>query len=184
MNFFTSIFKRNNLKVDKENENFIRFYNEEEPIEGENLFKWHYNELLKTLIIFSSSSDFQIEITGIGDPTVEMVEEFIWHYVESKNDLISLYEMTETQITHLDKINSLINKHSNKPNHDFWNYECLSTNQDWIEIRKTAKECLSSLNAENLTVKSFIENKYEKSNRGKKLVMQSQKIELVNKDSH
>lgn len=79
------------------------------PFESENLFKWHYNELLKTLIILSSTSDYQIETTGIGDLNVEMVEEFIWHYIESRNELVSLKLISEVQASQIDCISVIIN---------------------------------------------------------------------------
>lgn len=145
---------------------------------------WHYNELLKTLIILSLSSDYQIEIAGVGDPNVEITEDFKWHYVQSKNDLIALNLLNVSQTDQLDKIANLIDQNYNHPENDFWNYECLDMDQDWIEIRKIAKGSLSSLNATHLTLKVFIENKYEKSKGGEKLVIQNQKIELINKDSH
>jgi len=50
------------------------------------VMQYHYEELIKTLIILSSPSEKQIEMMGHGCVGDEMLMEFEWHYRDQKAD--------------------------------------------------------------------------------------------------
>lgn len=154
-------------------------HNPNEELTGDNLSKWHFDELIKTLITLSSPVDRQFEICGIGNPNSEMVEDFVWHYIDLKDELIIKLILTEPQSSMLDKITFLINKHSGKPDDDFWNPDNLKSHADWIAIRQIAKDSLGLLGKDNLQLIVVTTNKYDKSDKGEKLVIQYQKIDLI-----
>jgi len=160
----------------------ITLHDPNKPLTEDNLIKWHFDELLKTLITLSSPADRQAEIMGFGNANSEMVEDFVWHYIETKDDLTTELILIEPQTIVLDNITKLIDKHSGKPEDNFWNPEQLKTHSDWTTIRKIATEVLILLGKDNLQLKIETTNEYDKSDKGEKLIIQRQKIYLINNE--
>jgi hypothetical protein len=157
-------------------------HNANEPLTGDNLIKWHFDEFIKTLITLASPADRQIDIMGYGSVGCEMIEDFDWHYIKSKDDFIIKSLLTEKQTTILDGIIKIIGKHSGKPDDDFWDKKQLSSHADWLAIRQTAKEILQLLGKNNLELGVITTNENTKSDKGEDLIIQRIKTELIFKE--
>lgn len=144
---------------------------------------WKFGELIKTLIILSSSADRQREIIGAGVVTDEMAEDFYSYFTLSfqqylDNDLISGKAFEK-----LNQLDEFLDERSGDKDPEFWDERTLSTNNDWQKVRTQANEILSLLGYDNLDIEFNRTEKYEMTNQGQKLVMQSTRTRLINKNA-
>lgn len=145
----------------------------------ENLVYWKFGELIKTLVTLSSSADRQIEIIGAGVVTDEMAEDFYSYFTTSYMQYIENKLIDETTINKLKQLDYFLDQRSGDKDPDFWDDTTLSTNKDWQNVRTQAKEILTLLGFENLDIDFERTEKYETSNEGKKLLMQTTRTRLI-----
>lgn len=144
-----------------------------------NLVYWKFGELIKTLITLSSSADRQIEIIGAGVVTDEMAEDFYSYFTISYKEFIENKLLNEKTLNKLKQLDNFLDQRSGDKDPDFWDDTTLSTNIDWQNVRTQAKEILILLQFENLDIEFERTEKYEKSSKGKKLVLQTTRTRLI-----
>lgn len=140
---------------------------------------WKYGELIKTLITLASSADRQFEIMGFGIPTEEMAEDFHTYFVLSYQHYYNHNLLNEITIDKLHQINTFFNERSGGKDPDFWEDLALSTNKDWENVRRQAKEILILLGMDNLAIDFDRTEKYETTTEGKKLLIQTIRTRLT-----
>ncbi len=147
----------------------------------DNLVCWKFGELIKTLVTLSSSADRQIEIMGAGIVTDEMAEDFNTYFTLSYRQFIDNKLLDEITINKLNYLDNFLDLRSGDKDPDFWDDTTLLTNNDWQNVRTQAKEILTMLGFENLDIDFERTEKYEKSNEGQKLLMQTTRTRLIRK---
>jgi hypothetical protein len=147
----------------------------------ENLVLWKFGELIKTLITLSSNAERQIEIMGVGVVTDEMAEDFNMYFTLSYKQFVENKFLNETSLNKLNYLENFLNQHSYDKNPEFWDDTILPTNYDWQTIRILAKEILTLLRFDDLDIEFERTEKYEKSNEGQKLLMQTTRTRLIKK---
>jgi hypothetical protein len=147
----------------------------------ENLVYWKFGELIKTLVTLSSSADRQIEITGAGIVTEEMAEDFYSYFTISYKQFIENKLLDETAINKLKQLDNFLDQRSGDEDPNFWDDTTISTNIAWKNVRTQAREILFLLGYENLDIDFERTEKYEKSNMGEKLVLQTTRTRLIKK---
>lgn len=147
----------------------------------DNLICWKFSELIKTLITLSSSADRQIEIIGAGVVTDEMTEDFYNYFTISYRQLIENKLIDEATLDKLNYLNEFLDQRSGDKDPDFWDDTTLSTNKDWQDVRTQTKEILTLMGFANLDIDFERTEKYEKTNEGQKLLMQTTRTKLINK---
>lgn len=145
----------------------------------ENLVYWKFGELIKTLITLSSSADRQIEIIGAGAVTDEMAEDFYSYFTISYKEFIENKLLDETTLNKLKQLDNFLDQRSGDKDPIFWDDTTLLTNIDWQNVRTQAKEILIVLGFENLEIEFERTEKYEKSNNGEKLVLQTTRTRII-----
>lgn len=147
----------------------------------DNLVCWKFGELIKTLITLSYSADRQIEIIGVGVVAEEMAEDFNTYFTLSNKQFADNKLLDETTINKLNYLDNFLGQRGGDKDPDFWDDTTLSTNNDWQNVRTQAKEILTLLGFENLDINFERIEKYEKSNEGQKLLVQTTRTRLIKK---
>lgn len=147
----------------------------------DNLVCWKFGELIKTLVTLSSNADRQIEIIGAGIITDEMAEDFDTYFTLSYKQFVDNNLLDEATINKLNYLDNFLDQRSGEKDPDFWDDTTLSTNNDWQNVRMQAKEILTLLGYENLDIDFERSEKYEQSNEGQKLMLQTTRTRLINK---
>jgi hypothetical protein len=157
-------------------------YGDTDLTKDENLVLWKFAELIKSLITLGSSAERQMEIIGAGAVADEMAEDFYSYFTLSYQQFYNHKLLNEDIILKLKQLDHFLDQRSGDKDPEFWNDLMLNTNQDWKMVRSKANEILCSLNMDNLEIEFDREEKYEITERGKKLIFQSTKTRLSRKN--
>jgi len=146
---------------------------------NDNLVCWKFEELIKNLITLSSDAKKQAEIVGFGALCDEMTEDFYTYFTLSYPSYLDSNLLTSNQVMKLKVLNAFFDERSGNKSPDFWDDLRLETSSEWQIVRQKSKEVLQSLGMQDLTLKIDRTEKYEMTNTGKQLVIQSTKTRLV-----
>ena len=139
--------------------------------------KYHYEELLKLLIIISSEPEVQLEAHGIGNAEEEMAIDLEFHFNEYKTQLIENGFLSTSDVQAISEIDAFFEARSNDSYESFW---CeLETHSDWVTLRHMASNVLDRMGKGNLSIKINVKN--ETSWFSKNITSQQITIELVPK---
>ncbi len=95
-----------------------------------------FDELIKTLIVLSSSADQQKYICGSGCPGDDMASDFDTNYTHTRHLYIEHNLLTPKQLDLLDNLDRYLENRSGQWNAEFWqNPDLLSSHADWEVIR-------------------------------------------------
>ncbi|MCG7569375.1 hypothetical protein MHM89_05470 [Pseudoalteromonas sp. CNC9-20] len=146
-------------------------------IDSMDYIKYHYEELLKLLIIISSEPKVQLEAYGIGNAEEEMAIDLEFHFNEHKTQLIENGLLTTDDVKAISEIDAFFEARSNDTHESFWGE--LETHPDWITLRKMASNALNKMGKGNLSIKINVKN--ETSWFSKNVTSQQITIELMSK---
>jgi len=139
--------------------------------------KYHYDELLKLLIIISSEPKVQLEVHGIGNAEEEMAIDLEFHFNEYKTELVKNEFLSTNDVEAISEIDAFFETRSNASNESFW---CeLETHPDWVTLRQMANRVLSKMGKDDLSIKVIVKN--ETSWFSKNITSQQITVELVPK---
>lgn len=148
-----------------------------------NLIFWKFGEFIKTLITLSSDAKRQAEIIGVGAVCEEMVADFDSYFTLSCQTYIDKHLLTEYQAKKLKELDDHLNERGGGKTPDFWDDSLLDTNPNWLIVRQKAKTILELLGMQDLTIEFDREEKYETTDDGKRLAIQTTKTRLIRKCS-
>lgn len=137
--------------------------------------KYHYDELIKLLIILSLDPEAQLEAYGMGSVEDEIACDMETYFALYKAKYLAEGYLDKIQLASIEKIDNLIAEYSRNPESGFWSH--LETHEGWKSIRRLAKEALVSLGKETTRIKVQVENTY--GNTKDQLTVQRIKIELI-----
>jgi hypothetical protein len=158
-------------------------YGQTDVTNEQNLTLWKYGELVKTLITLSSESDRQKELVGAGAVAEEMAEDFNRYFTESVKELKGHRLLTDELFIHLQKLDQFLDDRSGDNMPEFWDDSKLESHPDWTIVRHMAGDILSSMKMGHLDVDFDRTEKYETTDTGRQLVVQSTRTRLVNKEA-
>ena len=140
--------------------------------------KYHYEELLKLLIIISSEPEVQLEAYGIGNAEEEMAIDLDFHFNEQKTQFIEEGFISISDARAISEIDLFFEERSNDSYEFYESFWCeLETHSDWIVLRKMASRVLMEMDKGGLTIKINVKN--ETSWFSKNIISQQITIELV-----
>jgi hypothetical protein len=126
----------------------------QEELSEKQVLDWQFEELLKTLIIFTLPAEKQIEANGYGCVGDDLVVDFDSYYCCIKDVLLVKGYITQAQASSLDAFDTLLSKYTGAHYYDFW---CdpvrLATDENWEEIRVNAKQVLAVLDKSHLELR-------------------------------
>ncbi|MTH15693.1 hypothetical protein [Flavobacterium sp. LC2016-01] len=146
-----------------------------------NLAYWNFCELIKTLITLSSNAEKQDEIVGYGAVCDEMAIDFESYFTLTVDLYRNFNLLTNLQLEKLEELDLFFDNRSGDKSPDFWDDFLLETNHEWELVRNMAKDILKLLEMEDLQLEIEREEKFEETNKGRKLIMQCTKIRLIKK---
>lgn len=150
----------------------------------DNLVCWKFCELIKNLIILSSSFEKQAEIIGIGAICDEMVIDFDTYFSLSYQHYLNKHLLTNDEAEKLKELDEFFNERSGEKSPGFWDDSLLGTHHDWLIVRQKAKTILKSMGLQNLTIVFDREEKHEMTDEGRRIKMQSTKTRLVRQNAN
>lgn len=112
---------------------------------------YHYEELLKLLVILSLDPEAQLE-THTED---ELAIEYESALVPRVEEYLSEGYFTETDIERLLEIDQFFEVRSGNDDDGFWS--SIETHPDWILVRKMAKEVLKALGHEGIGITTEVD---------------------------
>ena len=149
----------------------------------DNLVCWKFGELIKNLITLSSNAKRQTEIIGIGATCDEMAEDFNTYFTLSYRSYLDSNLLTSNQVEQLKELDVFFDQRSGDKSPDFWDDFLLETNQEWQIVREKSSNILTSLGMQDLTLEFEREEKYETTDKGKRVTIQSTKTRLVRQNA-
>ncbi len=158
-------------------------YGDTDLTNEDNLVCWKFAELIKNLITLSSSADRQAEIIGIGATCDEMVIDFDSYFTLSYKSYLDNGLLTVDQFETLKELDTYFEDRSGDKSPDFWDDFLLDTNPEWQIVRQKAKMILGLLGMQDLTIEFDREEKYEMTDKGKQITMQSTKTRLLRQNA-
>lgn len=112
---------------------------------------YHYEELLKLLVIISSEPKLQREAHGIGSAEEEMAIDLDFHFNEFKTQLIESSLLSTSEAEDIAEIDRFFEARNCEQYESFW--EELETHPDWKSVREMAADVLASMGKGDLTIK-------------------------------
>ncbi|RZK15883.1 MAG: hypothetical protein EOO56_21830 [Hymenobacter sp.] len=153
----------------------------QEQLSERQIFDWQFEELIKTLIIFTLPAEKQIEANGYGCVGDDLAADFDSYYCHIKNVLLAQCYINHAQYISLEAFDALLNKYVGAKYYDFW---CdpvrLATDENWEQIRISAKQVLDVMGKSHLGLRINISLLPSASGDGK--VVQVIKNELIEKE--
>ena len=150
----------------------------------DNLTRWKFAELIKTVITLASDAARQFEIIGAGAACDEMAEDFNTHFTLSYCFFLDNHLLTTAQVAALQDLDAFINEQCDGQHPDFWDDRLLGSNPDWTIVRQKAIAILQLLGTDDLEIEFERKEKYKSTANGKRLLMQSTKTKLIRKNAH
>ncbi len=154
-------------------------YGDSDLTNEDNLVRWKFGELIKNLITLSSSANRQSDIIGIGAICDEMAINFETYFTLSYKNYLDNELLTIDQIEALKELDTFFDERSGDKSPEFWDDFLLDTNPEWQIVRQKAKIILELIGMLFLTIEFDREEKYEMTDKGKQVTMQSTKTRLV-----
>ncbi|RVU00342.1 hypothetical protein EOD41_12730 [Mucilaginibacter limnophilus] len=142
---------------------------------------WKFDELVKNLIILSSTAERQKELMGHGCVADEMAEDFHSYFTLSKQEYLDAGLINQQQFDRLNELDQLLDNYSGDQNPDFWDDQQLSSNEDWKVLRKIARDILELLGKSDLEISYERKEEYVQNEQVKRLITQYTKFLLVKK---
>jgi hypothetical protein len=139
----------------------------------ENLVRWRFCELIKTLITLSSDANRQKDIIGVGWVTEEMAIDFNTYFAFPLSQYLENNLLNDVAFNKLEVLDAFFNQRSADEHPDFWDDENLGENTDWSSIRTQAKEILIDLGFADLDIVFEKSQRSETSQDGKPLLIQN-----------
>ena len=136
---------------------------------------YHYDELLKLLVIISSEPTLQREAHGIGNAEEEMAIDLDFHFNEFKTQLLEEGLLSTTEADAIAQIDSFFEARNCESYESFWGE--LETHADWKTVREMAANVLTQMGKEDLSIKVNVVN--ETSWFSKNVTSQQITVELV-----
>lgn len=158
-------------------------YGDTDLTNDDNLVRWKFGELIKNLVTLSSSAERQVEIIGIGATCDEMVIDFDTYFTLEYQRYLDSGLLTYSQTEKLRELDKYFEERSVDKSPDFWDDFLLNTSPDWQAVRKMAKSILEMLEMQDLIIDFERTEKYEKTDKGKRLTMQTTKTRLVRENA-
>ena len=158
-------------------------YGETDLTKDDNLVYWKFGELIKNLVTLASDAKRQYEIIGIGATCNEMAEDFYNYFTISYHAYVDGKLLTELQVAKLQELDTFFDDRSGDKATNFWDDNLLETNFDWKVVRQKASNILFSLGMQDLTLEFDRDEKYEITDKGKKLTAQMTKTRLVRQNA-
>lgn len=149
----------------------------------DNSLRWKFGELIKNLITLASDAKRQAEIIGIGATCDEMAEDFNTYFTLSYRSYLNNNLLTQEQVEKLKQLDLFFDERSGDKSPDFWDNFLLETNPEWEIVRQKAFDILKLLGMQNLKLEFDREEKYETTDKGKRVMMQSTKTRLVRQNA-
>lgn len=154
-------------------------YGDTDLTNDDNLIRWKFGELIKNLVTLSSQAERQAEIIGIGATCDEMAIDFDTYFTLEYHEYLKSGLLTSSQVEKLKELDRYFEKRSGDKSPDFWDDFLLETSSEWQDVRQMAKAILETLNMQDFTIEFYRTEKYEKTNKGKRLIMQTTKTRLI-----
>lgn len=154
-------------------------YGDTDLTNTENLIRWKFGELIKCLVTISSSAKRQVEIIGMGAVCDEMACDLDTYFSLEHPAYLEHGLFSSNQIEKLKELDSYFDVRSGDKSPDFWDDRLLESSSEWEDVRQMARTILEQLNMQDLTVEFERFERYEMTNEGERLVMQSTKTRLV-----
>ncbi|GEM_PF-2128244 len=154
-------------------------YSDTDLTNDDNLIRWKFGELIKNLVTLSSQAERQAEIIGIGATCDEMAIDFDTYFTLEYHGYLKSGLLTSSQVEKLKELDKYFEKRSGDKSPDFWDDFLLETSSEWQDVREMAKSILETLNMQDFTIEFYRTEKYEKTNKGKRLIMQTTKTRLI-----
>ncbi|GEM50737.1 hypothetical protein EB1_05270 [Empedobacter brevis NBRC 14943 = ATCC 43319] len=154
-------------------------YGDTDLTNDDNLIRWKFGELIKNLVTLSSQAERQTEIIGIGATCDEMAIDFDTYFTLEYHEYLKSGLLTSSQVEKLKELDRYFEKRSGDKSPDFWDDFLLETSSEWQDVRQMAKAILETLNMQDFTIEFYRTEKYEKTNKGKRLIMQTTKTRLI-----
>lgn len=158
-------------------------YGDTDLTNDDNLVRWKFGELIKNLVTLSSSAERQAEIIGIGATCDEMAIDFDSYFTLEYQSYLDSGLLTFSHGEKLQELDKYFEERSGDKSHDFWDDFLLETNPEWQIVRQKAKAILKSLGMQDLTIEFDREEKYEMTDKGKRVTMQSTKTRLLRQNA-
>lgn len=153
----------------------------QEELSEKQVFDWQFEELLKTLIIFTLPAEKQIEANGYGCVGDDLTSDFDSYFCYIKNELLAKEYINQVQYSRLEAFDALLNKYIGAEYYDFWcDTTRLATDEKWEEIRVNAQQVLVVLGKSHLGLRvnsSLLPSASDASH-----IVQVIKNELIEKD--
>jgi hypothetical protein len=146
------------------------------------LIKWHFDELIKTLITLSSSAQRQKEIMGFGAVADEMAMDFDSHYTSVKEQYLSRNILNSEHEKALDHLDEYLTNKSGDKDPDFWDDDLLDKNSDWNYVRENAMNILKLLHKDHLEIKIERTVENTRSEKGEPLIIERTFAKLIDKN--
>lgn len=118
------------------------------------IIQYHFDELLKTLIILSSPAEKQKYIMGFGNVGEDMLVDFDSHFNGvMANHYVETGFLSINEVKRLEEYDSFLDKKCNGQTTDvFINFDELKNNLVWKEIRTETFKLLKYLTKDNLDI--------------------------------
>lgn len=158
-------------------------YGDTDLTNNENLVRWKFGELIKNLVTLSSSAERQAEIIGIGATCDEMAIDFDTYFTLEYQSYLDSGLLTFSQVEKLKDLDNYFEDRSGDKSPDFWDDFLLEMSSEWQSVRQKAKTILETLNMQYLTIEFDRTEKYEITNKGERLIMQTTKTKLVKQNA-
>lgn len=162
----------------------IHNYDDTDLTNKNNLVRWKFGELIKNLVTLSSSAEKQKKIIGVGATCDEMAIDFETYFTHEFQRYLDCGLLTSSQVEKLKDLDRYFDERSGDKSPDFWDDFLLETNSEWQNVRQQAKTILAALNMPDLTIEFDRTEKYEMTNNGEQLTMQTTKTRLVKQTSN
>ncbi len=156
-------------------------YDDTDGSQEEKLVRWQFTALLKNLVMLSSSADIQTAITGIGATCDEMAMDFDTYFTLPCQHYLDYKLLTAEQVTQLKELDDYFNARSGDQAPDFWDDDQLDVHPDWQVVRQKAKTMLALLGVQDLTIEWERTEKFEITEEGIRLTLQTTKTRLIRK---
>ena len=158
-------------------------YGDTDLTQDENLVRWKFSELIKNLVTLSSSAKQQAEIIGFGATCDEMAIDFDTYFTLEYQDYLDNGLLTILQVEKLRELDEYFEDRSGDKSPDFWDDLLLETSSEWQNVRQQAKNILEALNMQDLIIEFDRIEKYDTTNKGERLTMQTTRTRLVKQNA-
>ena len=154
-------------------------YNTLDLTSTKNLAYRNFTELIKTLITLSVSAERQKEIIGQGEVCDEMAIDFENHFTNVWQTYPDHDLLTKINLEKLKDLDTFLEERSGNEHPDFWNDALLGVNAEWEIVREKAKNILTLLGAQHLTLEIIRTDKHHPLDNGKQLQTQITETRIV-----